>query len=482
MRTPVGDAIPVASEPPRERLARAVKAYDIRGVVGVDLDVPTYWAIGRALAEQIAPAGGPLLVGRDMRLSSPALTAALISGARSTGGDVLDLGLASTDLVTYASGELQAASVMVTASHNPAAHNGCKVTGPGAQPVARVSGLAAVRDRAVELLETGAVPHLPATRGAAHPGRVRPLDLTGRFAAHVRTFAPASTSRSLHVVVDAGNGMAGLLWPAVAAGLPVATTPLFMALDGSFPNHPANPLDPANLAALGSRVPEVGADLGLAFDGDADRVFAVDERGRPLDASVIGAIIAERALVRAPGAVVLHNVICSRVVPETIRAAGGLPVRTPVGHSLIKAEMARTNAVMGVEHSGHYYIRENHRADSGLIAAMLLLDALAATDGPLSALVAPFARTVTSGEVSIEVPDHEAAIEAVAEQVGPQATLDRLDGLTATYPDGSWWNIRASNTESVVRVNVEADDVDTMQALLDEVLATVAASATTRNP
>ncbi|MCC5947674.1 MAG: phosphomannomutase/phosphoglucomutase [Nitriliruptoraceae bacterium] len=456
-------------------LRRAVKAYDVRGRVGVDVDARTFRALGVAIADELVGADRVLLIGRDMRTSSAVLARALAAGARAGGCEVVDLGLASTDLVTWASGELQAASVVVTASHNPGHDNGCKLTGPGARPVSFTTGLEAIRDRAIAALAASGDEPLPAESAAIGDRR---LDLTARFAAHVRSFAVLPQDRPLRVAVDGGNGMVGAIWPAVVAGLPIETTPLYLDLDGTFPNHPANPLDPANLVDLQTVVRDGGHDLGLAFDGDADRVFAVDEQGTAVSASLIGAIIAERLLDRHPGATVLHNAICSRVVAETVRAAGGVAERTPVGHSLIKARMASTGAIFAVEHSGHFYFRDNHRADSGIIAALLLLEAVARSGRPLSEVVAPYDRTVTSGELSVRVDDVEGALARVREVFDGRASIDGLDGVTIRCPDGTWANVRASNTEALLRCNVEADDLPRMQTLRDELLGTVTGART----
>jgi phosphomannomutase len=449
-------------------LDQIVKAYDIRGLVEPQLDGHVVEALGAAIADELVDPGGALIVGRDMRPSSPRLAEQLIHGVRSRGVDVIDIGLASTDQVTFASGELDAASVMITASHNPAAFNGMKLTRAGAVPVSLDTGLSAIRVRAAAILR-GA----PATAAARH-GTLEQRDLTAAFVTHVRSFADVTGSRPARVAVDAGNGMAGHLWPKVSDGLAIDTTPLYFELDGTFPNHPANPLEAANLVDLQRVVRDRGLDLGLAFDGDADRVFAVDEQARAVSSSAIGALIAERLLAREPGATVLYNVICSHVVPETIEAAGGVAVRTRVGHSLIKAEMARTNAVFAVEHSGHFYFRDNHRADSGMIAALVLLEAVAQEGRALSAVLAPYDRYVGSGEHSLRVDDVDAVLDRVRGAFASRASMDTLDGLSVELPDGSWFNLRASNTEPLLRCNVEAADERAMVRLRDEVLALLA--------
>ncbi len=443
-------------------LATIVKAYDVRGLVGEQLDAEVAHALGAAAARVIVPRGGRLVVGRDMRPSSPELVEAFTDGATGQGVDVIDVGLASTDLLYYASGTLDAAGAMFTASHNPAAYNGIKLCRPGAVPVAIDTGLAEMRDLALSgTLE----PVDPDERG-----RRETRDLLTDFAAHVRTFIDVGLLRQVHVAVDGGNGMVGHVWPAAVEGLPIETSPLYFELDGSFPNHPADPIDEDNLRDLQARVVEEGCALGLAFDGDADRVFAVDEQGRPVSSSLVGAVVADRLLRREPGGTVLHNLICSRTVPETIEAAGGQAVRTRVGHSFIKARMAETGAIFAVEHSGHYYFRDNFRADSGLIAALLLLEAVAVADAPLSEVVAPYDRYVASGEINFEVADQDAAQARVAEAFADRGEADHEDGLTVVLEEG-WFNLRPSNTEPLLRLNAEADDRATMEALRDEVAA-----------
>lgn len=440
-------------------LDEVVKAYDVRGVVDTQLTPQLLHDLGAAAALELAD-GGPFVIGRDMRPSSPVLADAFATGLTEHGVDVIELGLCSTDLVTYASGELGAAGAMFTASHNPAAYNGVKLCRAGAVPVAIDSGLAAM----VARVRAGLPDPLPADRR----GRRSTRDLLEDFAAHVRSFIDPDVLRPVEVAVDAGNGMAGHVWPAVVEGLPITTTPLYFELDGSFPNHPADPLDPANLVDLQRAVREGGHALGLAFDGDADRVFAVDERGRPVSSSLIGAVVAARLLDRAPGATVLHNLICSRVVPETIRAHGGTPVRTRVGHSFIKQRMAQTGAIYAVEHSGHFYFRDHHRADSGLVAALVLLEAVAEAGAPLSEVVAPYDRYPSSGERNFTVDDVAAATARVAAAFADRGEHDLEDGLTVVT-DGGWFNLRPSNTEPLLRLNVEGDDADHLDRLLTEV-------------
>ena len=455
-----------------EVLGRIVKAYDVRGL-DAELTPTVARALGSAAAAELATPGGRFIVGRDMRPSSPALVDAFCDGLIGAGVDVLDIGLISTDGVTFASGELDAPGAMFTASHNPAGHNGIKLCRAGAVPVAIDSGLARIRDHAAELL-VGRGPSGPAAPTAT-PGTRTVEPMLPRFAAHVRGFLTGDVALAgMRIVVDAGNGMGGLVWPAVTEGLDLVTVPLYFELDGTFPNHPADPLDPANLVDLSARVVTEGAALGLAFDGDADRVFAVDATGRPVDSSLVGALVATRVLGREPGATVLHNLICSRDVPEAIVAAGGRPVRTRVGHSFIKAEMARTGAVLGVEHSGHFYFRDNHRADSGVIAALMLLEAVAAAGGSLADAVAPHATRVRSGERNRRVTDTAIALNLVRDAYADRDP-DGLDGVTVDLGD-AWFNVRASNTEPLLRINVEAPDPDGVERVLgdlDRLLATV---------
>lgn len=453
----------------RELLARIVKAYDIRAEVQeVPLDLVR--AIGAAAAEELAGGRDRLLVGRDMRRSSPMWSDAFAEGVCSTGRDVIDLGEVSTDLVSFASGRLDAAGAMITASHNPASYNGIKLCRPGAAPVSLDTGLGAIRERVL----LGSTMSPDAHPSEASPrGRRRDRDLLPDFAAHVRSFVSEERLREVRVVVDAGNGMAGRIWPAVVEGLPILTTPLYFELDGTFPHHPANPLDTANLEDLRREVRAGSQALGLAFDGDADRVFAVDEHGRPVASSLVGAAVAERLLERHPGATILYNLICSRVVPETVRAAGGTAIRTRVGHSLIKQRMAETDAVFAVEHSGHYYFRDNFRADSGVIAALVLLETVAEAGCPLGEVLAPYDRYPGSGERNLAVADPAVTLAQVRAHFDAEARdLDEEDGLTISLDD-AWFNLRPSNTEPVLRLNVEGDDVAALDRTLDRVLKVV---------
>lgn len=482
-------------------LESIVKAYDVRGLVGTEFDARVSRALGVGFADEVVlpetPAGQRprAVVGYDMRPSSPELSGAFAAGMAGRGVDVTVIGLASTDGLYYASGILDAAGAMFTASHNPAAYNGIKLCRAGARPVSQESGLTAVRERAEALLavsDTGSDTGPDADAdldpaGAVAAGQVTRTDLLRGYAEHLRSLVDLSGTRPLTVVVDAGNGMAGLTTPAVlgdAAGLPALplhVVPLYFELDGTFPNHEANPLEPANLRDLQAKVVEVGADLGLAFDGDADRCFFIDERGAPVSPSAVTALVARREigkeLAAGRSATVIHNLITSLAVPQIIAESGGKAVRTRVGHSFIKAEMARVGAVFGGEHSAHYYFRDFWFADTGMLAAMHVLAALGEQDGPLSALGARYERYVASGEINSRVDDVAAAVARVEQEFGgrPGVELDRLDGFTVTHGAAPmwWFNLRSSNTEPLLRLNAEAEDAATMAAVRDQVLALV---------
>ena len=440
------------------RLDAVFKAYDIRGLVGKELDDGLLELIGAAAAEVLAHASRRMVVGHDMRTSSPRFADAFARGVTSRGVDVIEIGLASTDQLYYASGVFDVPGAMFTASHNPSEYNGVKLCRAGAAPVGVDTGLDEIRRLALAGLPPAA---------AGQGSRVRE-DVTTAFAAHVRSFVDAAGMGSVRVAVDAGNGMAGHLWPLVADSLPISTTPLYFELDGRFPNHPANPLDPANLVDVQAAVREGGHHLGLAFDGDADRVFAIDETGGIVPSSLVGAVIAERLLRRDPGATVLYNLICSQIVPEVIRGAGGRAVRTRVGHSYVKQRMAETDAIFAVEHSGHFYFRDNFRADSGLIAAMVLMEAVAEVGRPLSEVVAPYDRYAATGERNVASEDPARLLEDVARAYAGRGELDREDGLTVVT-EGGWFNLRPSNTEPFLRLNIEADDEPTLRRLTAEV-------------
>ncbi|CAN5697062.1 phosphomannomutase/phosphoglucomutase [soil metagenome] len=443
-------------------LGRIVKAYDIRGLVPTEIDDAVAAAVGAAFARLTADTEAVL--GHDMRDSSPSLAAAFAAGVTSQGADVVHIGLASTDELYFASGHLAMPGAMITASHNPAGYNGIKLCRAGAAPIGRESGLLEIR----ALAERG-VP-----RRIGPVGRVHERDLLPAYAAHLRGLVDLSGMRRRTVVVDAGNGMAGHTVPAVFDGLPLELVPLYFELDGNFPHHEANPIEPANLRDLQAAVRRHGADVGFAFDGDADRCFVVDERGKNVSPSTLTALIAVRELAREPGARILHNLITSRAVPEIVREYGGTPIRTRVGHSYIKATMAETDAIFGGEHSGHFYFRDFWRADSGLLAALHVLAAMGCQDGPLSALLAEFDRYTASGEINSTVRDQAAATAAVRAAYAGAAgtTVDELDGLTVAT-DAWWFNLRPSNTEPLLRLNVEAGDAVTMERLRDDVLAVV---------
>ncbi|MET9430151.1 phosphomannomutase/phosphoglucomutase [Streptomyces sp. NPDC003036] len=450
-------------------LSRIVKAYDVRGVVPDQWDEELAELFGAAFVR--VTAAEAIVVGHDMRPSSPGLSGAFARGAAAQGADVTLIGLCSTDQLYFASGMLDLPGAMFTASHNPAQYNGIKLCRAGAAPVGQDTGLAEIRELVESWLAAGA----PAA--ADRHGAVSERDTLSDYAAHLKSLVDLASIRPLKVVVDAGNGMGGHTVPTVFEGLPLTLVPMYFELDGTFPNHEANPLDPANLVDLQARVVAEGADLGLAFDGDADRCFVVDERGEPVSPSAITALVAARELAKHPGGTVIHNLITSWSVPEVVRENGGTPVRTRVGHSFIKEEMARTGAIFGGEHSAHYYFRDFWNADTGMLAALHVLAALGGQDGTLSALVSSYDRYAGSGEINSTVPDQAARTAAVREAFAsrPDVTLDDLDGLTVTSSDW-WFNLRPSNTEPLLRLNVEARDEPTMTKLRDEVLALIRAA------
>jgi phosphomannomutase len=442
--------------------SKIFKPYDIRGIVPDELDEAVAEAIGAGFARLTAAPS--VVIMHDMRTSSPLLAEAFGRGVAGQGADVVAGGLGSSDMLYYASGSLGIPGAMITASHNPPKYNGIKLCRSGARPVGEDTGLAELREAA----ERGT----PAWQ--AYTGTITGRDLLPGYASFLRSLVDLSGIRPLKVVADAGNGMAGHTVPEVFAGLPVTVVPLYFELDGTFPNHEANPIDPANLVDLQRAVLEHGADAGLAFDGDADRCFVVDERARIVSPSVLTALIATRELAREPGAAIIHNLITSRAVPEIITEHGGKPVRTRVGHSFIKARMAETGAVFGGEHSGHFYFRDFWFADSGMLAALHVLAALGGQDAPLSQLLASDERYVASGEINSAAADHWAATGAVRRAFAgrPGISMDDLDGLTVTCQDW-WFNVRPSNTEPLLRLNVEASDEPTLAAIRDEVLRIV---------
>ncbi|GAA2496499.1 phosphomannomutase/phosphoglucomutase [Actinocorallia cavernae] len=450
-------------------LSQIVKAYDVRGVVPDQWDETLAGLFGAAFA-QVTDASA-IVVGHDMRPSSPGLSRAFARGAAARGVDVTEIGLCSTDQLYYASGALDLPGAMFTASHNPAQYNGIKMCRAGAAPVGQDTGLTQIRELAEKWLESGA------PEPAAEPGTRTARETLEDYAAHLRALVDLRAIRPLKVVVDAGNGMGGHTVPTVFAGLPLTLVPMYFELDGTFPNHEANPLDPANLVDLQKRVPAEGADLGIAFDGDADRCFVVDENGDPVSPSAITALVAARELARNGGeGMIIHNLITSRTVPEVVRENGGTPVRTRVGHSFIKAEMARTGAIFGGEHSAHYYFKDFWNADTGMLAALHVLAALGGQQGPLSSLVAQYDRYQGSGEINSTVADQSARLAAIRAAYEGRAdiTLDDLDGLTVSTPDW-WFNVRPSNTEPLLRLNAEAKDEPTMAKIRDEALAIIRA-------
>ena len=433
------------------------KAYDIRGVYPDELDESVARRIGDAFVRFLGV--DKIVVGRDMRTSSPSLAEAFIIGASGAGASVVDLGEVSTDALYFASGELHLPGAMFTASHNPARYNGLKLCREGAAPIGAESGLRDIRALAQEADEAEVEP-----RSEAH-------DILPAYAEHCRSLIDPEVLRPLKVAIDAGNGMAGKTVPPVFDGLPFEVVPLFFELDGTFPNHPANPIEPENLVDLQRAVTEKSCDVGIAFDGDADRIFLVDETGEPVTGSVTTAMVAERLLKKFPGETILYNLICSWIVPETVKKNSGHPIRTRVGHSFIKKIMAETGAIFGGEHSGHYYFRDNYRADSGMIAALLVLEGMSEAESPLSETLKPFKRYHASGEINSEVVDQEGTIEELAETYW-DGKQDRTDGLTVEYDDW-WFNCRASNTEPLLRLNLEARSEELMEGKRDEVLAVI---------
>ncbi|THA66148.1 phosphomannomutase/phosphoglucomutase [Streptomyces sp. A0958] len=447
-------------------LSQLVKAYDVRGVVPDQWGEPLAELFGAAFVE--VTGADAIVVGHDMRPTSPGLSGAFARGAAGRGADVTMIGLCSTDQLYYASGALDLPGAMFTASHNPAQYNGIKMCRAGAAPVGQDTGLADIRTLVEEWSSTGAPQPLT-------PGTVTERDTLTDYAAHLLSLVDLTAIRPLKVVVDAGNGMGGHTVPTVFTGLPVDLVPMYFELDGTFPNHEANPLDPKNITDLQARVVAEGADLGLAFDGDADRCFVVDERGEGVSPSAITALVAARELARNGGrGTVIHNLITSLSVPEVVREHGGTPVRTRVGHSFIKAEMAAHGAIFGGEHSAHYYFRDFWNADTGMLAALHVLAALGGGQAPLSTLVAQYDRYAASGEINSTVDDQPSRTAKVRAAFADREhiTTDTLDGLTITSPHW-WFNLRPSNTEPLLRLNVEAENEETMRAVRDEVLSLI---------
>ena len=448
-----------------------IKAYDVRGIYPEQLNADLARKVGAAFVRVLGirtEDGGPgaVVVGWDMRPSGPELVDAFADGVTSQGCDVIKIGLASTDGLYFASGKLDLHGAMFTASHNPAEYNGIKLCRPGAAPVGRDSGLNEIK----ALIRSG-VPAYDGPRGS-----VSERDMLQAYSEHLRTLVDLETIRPLKVVVDAGNGMGGHTVPVVLHGLPLDVVPMYFELDGTFPNHEANPIDPENLRDLQAAVIANGADLGLAFDGDADRCFVVDEAGQIVDPSTLTALIAVRELAKSPGATIIHNLITSRAVPEIVLEHGGTPVRTRVGHSFIKETMATSGAVFGGEHSGHFYFKDFWRADSGMLAALHTLSALGHTPAgtTLSSMLHPYQRYVMSGEINSRVDDVATKIAAVRAAFDSRTTIDELDGTTFSG-DGWWFNLRPSNTEPLLRLNVEAATPHAVKDIVDEVLGIVRA-------
>ncbi|MFJ9420313.1 phosphomannomutase/phosphoglucomutase [Streptomyces sp. NPDC101227] len=449
-------------------LSQIVKAYDVRGVVPDQWDETLAELFGAAFV-QITDADA-IVTGHDMRPSSAGLSRAFARGAAARGADVTEIGLCSTDELYYASGALGLPGAMFTASHNPAQYNGIKMCRAGAAPVGQDTGLAEIRALVEDWADNGAPEPVAAT------GSVTQRDVLEDYADHLRNLVDLTGIRPLKVVVDAGNGMGGYTVPTVFEGLPLQLDAMYFELDGSFPHHEANPLDPKNIVDLQARVRETGADLGLAFDGDADRCFVVDENGDPVAPSAITALVAARELAKHPGGTVIHNCITSWSVPEVVKENGGKAVRTRVGHSFIKAEMADSGAIFGGEHSAHYYFRDFWNADTGMLAALHVLAALGGQPGPLSQLVAQYDRYAASGEINSTVDDQNGRLAAIkaAYQDREGVTIDELDGLTVTAADW-WFNVRPSNTEPLLRLNAEARDTATVDRVRDEALAIIRA-------
>jgi phosphomannomutase len=459
---------PTPSSRTRESLSSVVKAYDVRGVVGEGIDADLVRDTGAAFGNLMRGEGATtVVIGHDMRPSSPDLSAAFAAGVISQGLDAVELGLTSTDELYYAAGSLDCPGAMFTASHNPAKYNGIKMCRSGARPVGQDTGLSEIVDMLVE--------GVPAYDGT--PGTVGSRDVLTDYADYLKTLVPLDGIRPLTVTVDAGNGMGGLTAPAVLGTESALTLhDLFFELDGTFPNHEANPLDPKNIVDLQKFTVEKGADIGVAFDGDADRCFIVDEKGDAVSPSAICCMIAERYLAQHPGATIIHNLITSKAVPELVTELGGKPVRTRVGHSFIKAQMAGEDAVFGGEHSAHYYFSDFFNADSGMIAALHVLATLGAQDKPLSELKQAYSRYEASGEINSEVADQAGRTAAVVEAFTDEtASTDDLDGVTVELSDGSWFNIRASNTEPLLRLNVEAPTGERITEIVDKALSVIRA-------
>ena len=464
-----GSATPRSAEAVRS----VIKAYDVRGLVGTEIDEAFVTDVAGAFARLMRAEGADrVVIGHDMRESSPILSAAFAAGVCAQGLDVIRIGLASTDELYFASGLLDCPGAMFTASHNPATYNGIKLCRAAAKPVGEDTGLATIRDEVI-----AGVPAFDGRHGTA-----RDQDVLADYGTFLRSLVDISGVRPLRVAVDAGNGMAGHTTPAVLGPVePLTLLPLYFELDGSFPNHEANPLEPSNLKDLQRYVVQTGADIGLAFDGDADRCFVVDERGEPVSPSAVTALVAARELTREPGATVIHNLINSRTVPEVIAEHGGTAVRSRVGHSYIKALMAKTGAIFGGEHSAHYYFREFWGADSGMLAALHVLAALGEQPRPLSELMGDYQRYAASGEINFRVDDAPGLVAAVVKSYEPQTvSTDDLDGVTVDLGGGAWFNLRTSNTEPLLRLNVEAPTIEGVNAIVNRVADEIAARSKAR--
>lgn len=460
---------------PAEAVHRVIKAYDVRGLVGEQINEALVTDVGAAFARLMRSEGASqVVIGHDMRDSSPSLSAAFAAGVTGQGLDVVRIGLASTDQLYFASGLLDCPGAMFTASHNPAAYNGIKLCRAGAKPVGADTGLTTISEDLIA--------GVPGHQGPS--GSVTDKDVLADYGTFLRSLVNTTDLRPLRVGVDAGNGMAGHTAPAVLGAIDSITLlPLYFELDGTFPNHEANPLDPANLVDLQNYVRETGADIGLAFDGDADRCFVVDERGRPVSPSTVTSLVAARELGREIGATVIHNVITSRAVPELVTERGGTPLRSRVGHSYIKALMAETGAIFGGEHSAHYYFRDFWGADSGMLAALYVLAALGEQHRPLSELTADYQRYESSGEINFTVADAPACVDAVLKAFASRIqSIDHLDGVTVDLGDGSWFNLRSSNTEPLLRLNVEGRSIEDVDAVVAQVSAEIAAQGSEAAP
>ncbi|HEY6649327.1 MAG TPA: phosphomannomutase/phosphoglucomutase [Mycobacterium sp.] len=455
---------------PAAAVHRVINAYDVRGLVGEELDEGFVADVGGAFARLVRDGASEVVIGYDMRASSPSLAAAFAEGVMAQGLDVVRIGLASTDQLYFASGLLDCPGAMFTASHNPAAYNGIKLCRAGAKPVGKDTGLTAISEDII-----AGVPAFDGPRGT-----ICDRDVLADYGEFLRSLVSLSEQRPLRVAVDAGNGMGGHTTPAVLGVIPsIRMLPLYFELDGTFPNHEANPLEPANLVDLQAYVVETGADIGLAFDGDADRCFVVDEKGHPVSPSAVTALVAARELNREIGATVIHNLITSRAVPELVAERGGTPVRSRVGHSYIKALMADTGAIFGGEHSAHYYFRDFWGADSGMLAALHVLAALGEQDRPLSELMADYQRYEASGEINFTVTDAQGCVDAVLKSYASRIhSIDHLDGVTVDLGEGSWFNLRMSNTEPLLRLNVEARTAEAV----DEIVGHVSRLVGTQNP